>query len=86
MRMLEAEREASRLCPDSHIFLIYERARFKHLIENGDTGFEVRCKIWVADLHEHFTGPNWETAVMNLRNALRVNPPQPCPDEETPAA
>ena len=86
MRMLEAESEAKRLCPESTVFLVYERAHFRHLTARGDTGFQIKCKIWVAEHSEHYTGPNWETAVMQLRNALQVNAPQPCPDEENTAA
>jgi hypothetical protein len=84
--MIEAESEALRLCPGSTVFLVYERAHFRNLSPQGDTGFQIQCKIWVAEHKQHYTGTNWETAVMRLRNALRVNPPQPCPDEEAPAA
>jgi hypothetical protein len=84
--MLEAEQEVLRLCPGSTVFLVYERAHFRQLTPHEDSGFEIQCKIWVAEHREHYTGPNWEAAVMRLRNALRVNAPQPCPDEEAPAA
>jgi hypothetical protein len=85
MQMMEAEREALRLCPKSTIFLTYERAHYCHRNSyNGDheRGFAIRCCIWVAELHSHFDGPNWESAIMKLRNCLKVDLPQPCPDQE----
>jgi hypothetical protein len=85
MKMMEAEQEALRLCPDTTVFLSYERKHYDYSCIAQDRGFDIECAIWVASLHERFRGPNWEAATMQLRNALKVNPPQPCPDQEIQA-
>ena len=83
MKMLDAEKEALRLCPDSSVSLSYERS---HIIygpyQPTHRGTIIKCTIWVSRLRELFTGHDWDTAIMELRNFLKVNPPQPCPDEE----
>ena len=83
MKMLDAEKEALRLCPNSTVFLSYERYNIVYeFFQQGQRGTSITCTIFVSDLYEHFRGPNWDTAIMKLRNHLQVNPPQPCPDEE----
>ena len=83
MKMLDAEKEALRLCPGSSVSLSYERS---HIIygsyQSSHRGTSIKCTIWVSKLRELFTGYDWDTAIMELRNFLRVNPPQPCPDDE----
>lgn len=86
MKMTEAEKEALCLCPNTTVFLTYDRAHIMYKHQNTpERGLCITCSIWVAALGKHFQGPNWESAVMQLRNALQVNAPQPCPDEETEA-
>jgi len=84
MRMREAEKEALTLCPGNTVFLDYSR---RHYCYGGreERGFKVECIIYVDGLGL-FTGSDWAMAVHSLRETLRVNPPQPCPDEETAAA
>jgi hypothetical protein len=82
--MREAEQEATRLCPGTTVFLDYSRRHYTYDFRS-DKGFRIECSIYVEGLGL-FTGSDWATAVHSLRETLRVNPPQPCPDEETAAA
>jgi hypothetical protein len=86
MKMLEAEQEALRLCPGTTVMLSYRRehVHYDHL-KPPERGMHINCSIWVSSLYSHFQGPNWETAINNLRDRLHLNPPQPCPDQEIQA-
>ena len=86
MKMIEAEQEALRLCPDTTVMLSYRRehVHYDHL-NPPERGLHIVCSIWVSALRDHFQGPNWKTAVNNLRNRLHLNQPQPCPDQEIQA-
>ncbi|MFP4284151.1 MAG: hypothetical protein ACLFQG_01250 [Desulfovermiculus sp.] len=82
MKMSEAEKEALRLCPECTVFLKYSRRHLHLPWDENRRILSIECSIWVDEMSESFTGPNWETAVMKMKNTLHLNLPQPWPDEE----
>ncbi len=78
MTFQEAEREALRLTT-GRVTLGYERMHFNGL--NGQW-MDITCTIWVHDTRHLIKEPNWDTAIMQLRNSMHVNMLQPSPDEE----
>lgn len=84
MKMIEVEKELLDLCPGWTFMLNYERSHIGYLTSPAGKSFgSIRCSIWVSELREHYKGRTWDLAMMKLREGLKINPPQPCPDQET---
>ncbi|MFW6179740.1 MAG: hypothetical protein ACOC43_15390 [Desulfohalobiaceae bacterium] len=65
VRMRDAEKEALRLCPNSTVSLKYERQHVVYdFYDPPKRGTNITCNIWVAELQEHFEGPDEEAEAL----------------------